>query len=186
MANVNIPLTITRPGLNVVTPIGFQAYVTETPFQIPFRYPFVDIANYAALKTAGFFRHGLKQYGLPAGAASATTSDELNPAGDSADANPTLGYQLPKTEKLVLLVKVNTLIGAEVVTVTIKGSSQYRIDDLVFEIPAATAAGSVFEFPLYDFGLLIQQGSGHIEVSAASATDEDDEHLDFALVARFA
>jgi hypothetical protein len=184
MANVNIPLTITRPGVNVVTPIGFQAYVTETPFQIPFRYPFVDISNYAALKTAGFFRHGLKQYGLPAGAASAVTSSELNPVRDAADANPTLGYQLPKTEKLILLVKVNTLIGSAVVTVTVEGSSQYRIPDQTFAIPAATAAGSVFEFPLYDFGLLIQQGSGHIEISADSATADDEEHLDFALVVR--
>lgn len=186
MANVNIPLTITRPGVNVVTPIGFQAYVTETPFQIPFRYPLVDISNYAALKSAGFFRHGLKQYGLPAGSASAATSTELNPNGDSADTNPTLGYQLPNTEKLVLLVKVKTLIGAAPVTVTIKGSAQYRIDDFVFEIPAASAVGSVFEFPLYDFGLLIQQGTGHIEISADSATADDEEHLEFALVARFA
>jgi hypothetical protein len=184
MANVNIPLTITRPGVNVVTPIGFQAYVTETPFQIPFRYPLADIANYTALKAAGFFRHGLKQYGLPAGVASAATSTELNPVGDNADVNPTLGYQLPKTEKLVLLVKVNTLIGAAVVTVTVKGSQQYRIEDQTFAIPATSAVGSVFEFPLYDFGILIQQGSGHIEISADSVTADDEEHLDFALVAR--
>lgn len=184
MANVNIPLTITRPGVNAVTPVGFQAYVTETPFQIPFRYPLVDISNYEALKTAGFFRHGLKQYGAPAGAASATTSSELNAAGDSTNANALLGYQLPKTEKLILLVKVNTVIGANPVVVTIAGSAQYRIPAQTFAIPATTAAGSVFEFPLYDFGLFIQQGSGIIQVSAASDTTDDEEHLDFALVAR--
>lgn len=190
MANKNIPLTIVRP-IASVQQVTFEAYVTESPFQIPFRYPFVDIANYAGLKTAGFFRHGLKQY-PEGGSASAVTSAELNPGSDtgghndSADSNAQLGYLLPHTEKLVLLVKVNTLIGGTDVTVTIAGSEQYSIPDVTFAIPSATAVGEVFEFPLFDFGLYLQRGSGIIKITAASSTTDDEEHLSFALVSRAA
>ena len=53
----NIPLTIHRPAVDEITPISFVANADGNTNVIPFRYPFVDIANYAALKAAGYFRH---------------------------------------------------------------------------------------------------------------------------------
>lgn len=186
MAIKNIPLTISRPNLGpVAQAIGFQALAAQgDSFQIPFRYPFVDISNYAALKTAGFFRHGLLQYPIP-GAASAETSSQLNPGGDATNTNPTLGYQLPNTEKLILLVQLTSTILTAPLTLTVKGSVQYQIEDQVITFPANTAAG-VFEIPLYDFGLFIQLGKGTLDVLVDSTTGANELLVSTALLVRYA
>jgi hypothetical protein len=184
MAIKNIPLTISRPNLGpVAQPITFAALEAQgDSFQVPFRYPFVDIGNYAALKTAGFFRHGLEQY--PAGGlASAVTSDELNPVGDAANANPQLGYQLPHTEKLILLVQITGTISTNPLTLTVKGSQQYRIADQVITFPATTAAG-IYEVPLFDFGLFIQLGTGKLDILVDSTTGANELLAKTALLVR--
>lgn len=177
MAIKNIPLTVRIPGRQVVSdPVVFAvAAAADDHFRIPRRYPFVDIANYDELVAAGFLRHGLKQN--QAGTTSAAVSTEL---GGSVTTNTegVLGYQLPTTEKLILLVQKGATTAEEI---TFEGSIQYRIPDLTVSIPSG-AVGDVFEVDLYDFGLFIEGVSGEPGLLIKSATDT----LKFALIARTA
>jgi len=61
MARKNIPLTILRPGVEELHKIEFLANAAGSENYIPFRYPFADISNYSALRSAGFFRHPLTE-----------------------------------------------------------------------------------------------------------------------------
>jgi hypothetical protein len=185
MARKHIPVTIVRPGVEELVAYTFEAVdSTDKAAFIPFRYPFADIANYEALKTAGFFRHGLQQ--PSGGAASAAVSSELGGSA-SADAITTLGYHLPRTEKLVLLVKVAEALtsGTDVVSITLSGSSKYIQDPVVIETPANPAAGTVFEIDIYNFGLYIGD-NGELKVDIATTTAADFDHVELALVARAA
>lgn len=185
MARKHIPVTIIRPGVEELVPYAFEAVdATDKAAFIPFRYPFADIANYAALKTAGFFRHGLQQ--PSGGVASAAVSSELGGSA-SADAITTLGYHLPRTEKLVLLVKVVTALtsGTDVVSITLSGSSKYIQEPVVIQTPANPAAGTIFEVDIYNFGLYIGD-NGELKVSVATTTAADFDHVEFALVSRAA
>lgn len=186
MARKHIPLTITRPGKEELLSYTFDVVdATDAAAFIPFRYPFVDIANYDALRTAGFFRHGGTQ---PAGGAqSVEVSDEL---GSSATTNTktNLGFHLPPTEKLVLLVRVvEALTGAsDVATLTISGSEKYLQDAIDLVIPAdGDAAGTIYEVDLFNFGLYLGD-NGELKLSLATTTEADIDHLEFALVARTA
>jgi hypothetical protein len=184
MARKHIPVTIVRPGVEEMVGYSFETVdQTDLASFIPFRYPFADISNYAALKTAGFFRHGLQQ--PSGGSASAAVSSELG-GSETADASTTLGYHLPRSEKLVLLVQVAEALttGTDKVSVTISGSSKYLQDAIVFESPAGPAAGSIFEIPLFNFGLYIGD-EGEIKVSQGAFTTADDKaHIKYALVSR--
>lgn len=185
MARKHIPVTIIRPGVEELVAYSFEALdATDKAAFIPFRYPFADIANLSALQTAGFFRHGLQQ--PSGGAASAAVSSELGGSA-SADAVTTLGYHLPPTEKLVLLVKVVTALtnGTDKASITLSGSSKYLQDPVVIETPANPAVGTVFEIDIYNFGLYIGD-NGELKVSIATTTAADFDHLEFALVARAA
>lgn len=183
MARKHIPVTIIRPGVEELVAYSFEAVdATDKAAFIPFRYPFADIANLSALQSAGFFRHGLQQ---PAGgAASAAVSAELGGSA-TADAVTTLGYHLPPTEKLILLVKVVTALtaGTDTVSITLSGSEKYNQAPVVIESEANPAAGTVFEIDLYNFGLYIGD-NGELKVSVATTTAADFDHIEFALVAR--
>lgn len=189
MARKHIPLTIARPGVVELQPITFEAMTqtvsgTNDTMVIPFRYPFVDIANYDALKTAGFFRHGLQQ--PSGGVASAAVSSELGGSA-SADAVTTLGYHLPPTEKLILLVKVDTALttNTDKLAITISGSDKYNQDAVTIETAADPAAGSIFELDLYEFGLFIgDEGELQITQVAFAGTAADFDHISYALVSR--
>lgn len=186
MARKHIPLTITRPGVEELVSYTFEAVdATDAAAFIPFRYPFADIANYAALRTAGFFRHGGTQ---PAGGAqSLAVSDELGGSA-TADTLTNLGFHLPPTEKLFLLVKVDeALTGAsDVATITLSGSEKYIRDAVDLVIPAdGDAAGTVYEVDLFNFGLMLGD-EGELKLSLATTTEADIDHLSFALVARTA
>lgn len=183
MARKHIPVTIIRPGVEELVAYSFEAVdSTDKAAFIPFRYPFADIANLSALQSAGFFRHGKQQ---PAGgAASAAVSAELGGSA-SADAVTTLGYHLPPTEKLILLVRVVTALtsGTDTVSITLSGSEKYNQAPVVIESEANPAAGTVFEIDLYNFGLYIGD-NGELKVSVATTTAADFDHIEFALVAR--
>lgn len=187
MAIKNIPLTISQPGVGPFAQvIGFEAVANQgDSFRIPFRYPFADIANKTALDTAGFFRHGLLQYGASAGSRNSVTSSELNPVGDNGDVNAQLGYQLPNTEKLVLLVQLTGTVATHALSITLQGSEQYRIPDKVITFAVGTTAG-IYEIPLFDFGLFLSVGTGAIDILVDSTTGANEELVKFALVARFA
>ena len=185
MARKHIPVTIIRPGVEELVAYSFEALdATDKAGFIPFRYPFADIANLSALQSAGFFRHGKQQ--PSGGAASTAVSSELGGSA-SADAVTTLGYHLPPTEKLVLLVKVVTALtaGTDVATITLSGSSKYLQDPVSIVTPANPAVGTVFEIDIYNFGLYIGD-NGELKVSIATTTAADFDHLEFALVARAA
>lgn len=183
MARVNIPLTIHRPAVKELVKVTFTANAAGNTNVIPFRYPFVDIANYTELKTKGFFRHA--------------TTDVSTAYGGSKTTNTasSLGYQLPATEKLILLVRVDAALTTDKhIKITVKGSEKYGIADLELKIAEditvdtdaiAVVAGDVLEIDLYDFGLLLDK-DGEITITAdGNATSHaDDDHVSFALIAR--
>lgn len=171
----HIPLTIVRPGVEEIQEIVFVANVTDYLWKIPFRYPFDDIENYQALRTAGFFRHD-ETGGVP------VVSSEY---GGSAvvDVKTNLGYALPRTEKLILLVTTNAATLTDVTILTITGSTQYGIEDVEYTIPVAVA-GKVYEIDLFNLGLLID--GGELNISIASVTAANNAKVSIALVARTA
>jgi len=183
MARKHIPLTIVRPSIEELITYTFEPVdATDEAAFIPFRYPFADIANYSTLRTAGFFRHGGQQ---PAGGAqSLVVSDEIG-GSSTADTLTTLGFHLPPTEKLILLVKVDTAltVNTDVATITLSGSEKYIRDAFDLVVPAATAAGTIFEIDLFNFGLMLGD-NGELKIDVATTTPADFDHLSFALVAR--
>lgn len=175
MAIKNIDLNIKRPGIDGVSDeITFTQVVSDKDYlRIPRRYPFADIANYDELVTAGYFRH-------------ATTDVSADYGGSKAvDTEGTLGFQLPNTEKLVLLVRrtgVNPAGTAET-SFTIKGSLQYGIDDVTvtWDADAQFISGTkIYEVDLYNFGLFITGVAGEKGIMIEST----DNTLEFALIAR--
>jgi hypothetical protein len=186
MARKNIPLTILRPGVEELHKIEFLANAAGNENYIPFRYPFADISNYLALRSAGFFRHPLT------GGVAAV--EETTLGGDATSDQPSnLGYQLPRTEKLVLLCLVNDdLTTDKTITITIKGSEQYDIDDVTYEIGEDSehafpvSSGDIFEIDLYNFGLLINDGELLVTADGTADTHGDDDKVSFALIARTA
>lgn len=182
MARKNIPLTIVKPG-TLAEKIVFVANADEQDNTIPYRYPFADIENYAALKAAGFFRH-----------ATTTVSTDLGGSA-TVDTASNLGFQLPNTEKLILLCRVDTALTADKhIVVTVKGSTEYGIADRTFKLAEdnvnqdtdgiLVVAGDIIEIDLYDFGLLLNDGEIVITADGNAANDADDDHISFALVAR--
>lgn len=183
MARVNIPLTIHRPAVKELVKVTFAANAAGNTNVIPFRYPFADIANYSDLKAKGFFRHA--------------TTDVSTDYGGSKTANTasSLGYQLPATEKLILLVRVEEALTTDKhIEITVKGSEKYGIADLELKIAEDVSvdtdgievvAGDVLEIDLYDFGLLLDE-DGEITITAAgnASNKADDDHVSFALIAR--
>lgn len=166
MAILNVPLTIKVPGKEGASEkISFaSAAAADDSFRIPRRYPFADISNYDALKSDGFFRHATKD-----------VSSELGGSSDS-NSEGVLGYQLPRTEKLVLLARKGAS-AAE--TVTFKGSQEYGIDDIEVEVPSGST-GDLYELDLFNMGLLLEGVTGEPGVMIESATDT----LELALVVR--
>lgn len=180
MAIKNLALNIRRPGADSLgDKITFTSVATANDYlRIPRRYPFADIANYSTLVTDGFFRHGLKYTSVGiAGTTVKTVSTEL---GGSVTTNTegVLGYELPNTEKLVLLVKKGATTDE---TFVIEGSLEYGIPDVTIATGAG-AVGDLFEVDLYNFGLFIGgiDGEHGVMIKAGHTT------LAFALIARAA
>lgn len=183
MPRKHIPLTIVRPGVEELYKIDFKANAKDQQNIIPFRYPFADISNYQSLKDKDFFRH-------------ATTHVDESLGGNSdTNARTTLGYKLPRTEKLILVCKVTSALGSgNNVTITVRGSKQYQIEDIHYKITQnlssnsdadlQVSANDVFEIDLYNFGLLIDS-EGEIVIETTSADAEADKaKVSFGLVAR--
>ena len=173
MARKNIPLTISRPAVQELREIVFVANV-DLDWVIPYRYPFADIENFTELKNAGYFRHATQE-----------VSTELGGSA-SEDTFTNLGFELPNTEKLILLVKIKTDLATDVLTLTIDGSDEYGIDDTVYTIPADATVGQVFEIDLYDFGLLISGTNREVNMKFASDTAGNLDNVEIALIARMA
>lgn len=167
MARTNIKLNIKIPGrLGVSEKITFTKG-TADGLRIPYRFPFADIANYNQLKAIGYFRHATK-----------TVSTELG-GSNNAGTEGRLGFELPYTEKLILLVKKGAVAAEKL---TIVGSSNYKIPDLVIDVPAG-AIGDLFEIDLYDYGLFI---ADNVAGELGMLFNDIDTTLELALIARMA
>lgn len=89
-----------------------------TNYQIPFRYPFEDIANYNELKNAGIFRAETKE-----------VSKIFGEVG--TDKNNQLGFALPRVENVFLIAQKGAA-GQE--TITIKGAEKHGTQDAVIKL----------------------------------------------------
>ncbi|MFA5195172.1 MAG: hypothetical protein WC401_05180 [Bacteroidales bacterium] len=190
MARKNIPLTIHQPGNSgISSEITFASVAAEDDLLcIPRRYPFADIANLSALRTAGYFRHEL------IGGVMGVSGD----LGGSSTTNTegTLGFQLPRTEKLVLLVRRTGVPATEDPEFAggtakhkfvIKGSEQYDVPDTEVEWAADEtflAGTKIYEIDLYNFGLYISGEAGEDGLTIVVTDDESTPALEFALIAR--
>lgn len=164
MAIKNIKVIVAPPALDALSPkIEFVASASANDYiRIPRRVPFVDV-----VAPSGFFRH-----------ATQTVSTDEFPGSATTNTEGGLGYQLPPTEKLVLLVKKGATT-AEVFT--IEGSTEYRITDLEISVPSGSV-GDLYEFNLSNLGLFIGGVAGEAGVMIKNATTT----LGMALVVRAA
>lgn len=156
MATKNIPLVIAKPNRGIEAPLKLTSVFAASAaggdlFRIPRRYPFADITA-----PAGFFRHNIPQNG--SGSAATAVSTELGGVA-GANALTTLGYELPPTEKLILLVQKGTAAGTAD-SFVVKGSLEYRIDDVTVALPSADALGTEYEIDVFNFGLYIGRKVG--------------------------
>ena len=173
----NIDLNIKRPGVEGKAIVFTSVATTADHLRIPRRYPFADIVDYADLKTDGFFRH-----------ATTTVSTELGGSA-SADAEGNLGFELPNTEKLILLLKRVGVAstGTAKLTITIEGSTEYGIADKEIEIAADstfTSGTEIREIDLYDFGLYISGIAGEKGLMIKVETLDTISTVSLALIAR--
>lgn len=183
MATKNVPLIIAVPGRgNAPVTVSFVASAADGDlFRIPRRYPI----NSTDIKyPAGFFRHNVIQNS--GGSPSFDVSSELG-GSMSVGANSTLGFELPRTEKLVLLAKKGTT-GAE--TLTFKGSEEYRIADVVVTLPAAAngndGVGTIYEIDLFDLGLFVGRKAGQAIAEDGVLIVANTAETAVALIARVA
>lgn len=148
MANVDAKITIKTPT-KAYQSITFQSLSANDVFVIPYRFPYGDIVNATALKADGKLRNSSTTVGKYGG-----------------------GYQLPQTEKLILLAKLGT---TDETTLTFTGNKFKGIPDKTVEIPEGSV-GDLLEIDLYDFGLLLTE-EGEVKIKT-------DKALSVALIAR--
>lgn len=134
----NIKLTIHTPGDKKAVEVVFQNLHANTPYPISYRYSVNDIANYAELQENGKLRH------------IANRSSQVG------------GIQLPRTEKLILLVKGNS------------DASKLTIGETVYELEGGS---KLFEIDMFDFGLRLN-GGYEVELKC-------DKSFGVALIARY-
>ena len=111
MADVDAKITIKTPT-KAYQSITFQSLSANDVFVIPYRFPYGDIVNATALKADGKLRNSSTTVGKYGG-----------------------GYQLPQTEKLILLAKLGT---TDATTLTFTGNKFKGIPNKTVEIPAGT------------------------------------------------
>ena len=176
MSFINIKLNIHQPGIDGVTDEIVFTTIQESGdvLRIPRRYPFVDIANYQELRERGYFRH-----------ATTAVSSELG-GSDVSNTEGKLGFQLPPTEKLILLVKRTGVAGTGTPAqeFQISNSRLHQADPVVVSWEADsqfTEGVKLYEIDLYNFGLYIDNTVYPEEQGIQIITDEG---LEFALIAR--
>ena len=134
----NIKLTIHTPGDKKAVEVAFQNLSATTPHLIPYRYSVDNIANYAELQANGKLRHAERRSDIDG------------------------GIQLPRTEKLILLVKGDS------------AASKLTIGETVYELEGGS---KLFEIDMFDFGLMINEG-GEVELKC-------DKPISVAFIARY-
>lgn len=134
----NIKLTIHTPGDKKAVEVAFQNLSAIVPYPILYRYSINDIVNYAELQANGKLRH----------------MEQRSDIGG--------GIQLPRTEKLILLVKGNS------------DAAKLTIGEAVYELEGGS---KLFEIDMFDFGLRINEG-GEVELKC-------DKPISVAFIARY-
>jgi hypothetical protein len=181
MANKNIPLLIAVPNRGVASVLkvaGYRAKDSGDYLRIPRRYPFADITA-----PDGYFRHNVLQNGT--NARETAISDELSPVAAGANALNTLGFELPPTEKLILLISKGPALNTAA-TVVIKGSLEYKQDDITIDLPSTDAAGTIYEVDVTSFGLLIGRKTGVVPAEDGIIVTPGDTSTGLLLIARVA
>ena len=163
MARTNVKVIVKRPGFDFVNKIPFTTLEAGDEVRIPRRTPFKDVANLQYLVDTGFLRSEVLE-----------VTDKYGGKNDAGSLT-NLGLTLPRTEKLILLVK-NPV--ATKVDLTISGNKRAGTTTRVVEIPAG-AIGDIYELDLFDLGLMIED---NVEGSAIIKTSAD---IGIVLVARF-
>ena len=148
MADVSAKVIIKTPT-KAYQSITFQSLSANDVFIIPYRIAYGDIVNTTALKADGKLRNSSTTVGKYGG-----------------------GYQLPQTEKLILLAKLGT---TDATTLTFTGNKFKGIPNKTVEITAGSV-GDLLEIDLYDLGLLLTE-EGEVKI-------QTDEALSVALIAR--
>jgi hypothetical protein len=181
MANKNIPVLIAVPNRGLAAPLritGYRAKDAGDFLRIPRRYPFADVTA-----PSGFFRHNISQNETGSPEFTAVSSELGGVAG--ANALTTLGFELPPTEKLILLVSKGPALNTAA-TVVIKGSLEYKQDDVTITLPATDAAGTIYEIDITSFGLLIGRKSGVGSAEDGIIVTPGDTSTGLLLIARVA
>jgi hypothetical protein len=181
MANKNIPVLIALPNRGPAAALkiaGFRAKDSGGYLRIPRRYPFADVTA-----PAGYFRHNMQQNVAGSPDFTAVSSEIGGVAG--ANALTTLGFELPPTEKLILLVSKGPAENTAG-SVVIKGSLEYKQDDITIALPAADVAGTIYEIDLTSFGLLIGRKTGVAAVEDGIIVTPGDTGTGLLLIARVA
>ena len=96
-----------------------------------------------------------------------------------------MGFELPPTEKLILLISKGPAVDTAG-TVVIKGSIEYKQADITITLPAADAAGTVYEVDLTSFGLLIGRKTGVVPAEDGIILTPGDTATGLLLIARVA
>lgn len=137
MATKNIKVLVRRPGHDTHTKLTFESITANDVIRVPRRTPYADIVNLDDLKASGFIRTSTTQVTTKYG------------GSNTAGAYSKLGLTLPRTEKLVLLVK-NPATTA--VSIKLSGNSRAGMGETTIAIPTGVA-GDVYEIDLFDMGL---------------------------------
>jgi hypothetical protein len=145
----NVPLTL---GLISGSNFIVRDTTGAQQLRIPRRFPMADV-----VAPAGYFRHNIEQ-NASSGSASTAVSDEIGGVA-GANALTTLGFELPRTEKLILLARKGPA-ATTAATITIKGSLEYKQPDMVITLPAADAINTLYEIDITNFGLFIGRKAG--------------------------
>lgn len=157
MADVNIKVLVRRPAGNLITNLPFQTLAANDVLFINRRIDYSDIVNLTALKDDGFFR-------------TKVTAAHTAYAG---------GLQLPRTEKLILLVRNPNVTAA---TAVITGNARVGTVNQTITFPANAAQDTelkIYEVDLYDMGLYIEDVvNGGVKITVGHA-------LEVLLIARF-
>ena len=148
MADVSAKVTVKTPT-KAYQSITFQSLSADDVFVIPYRIAYSDIQNAIALKADGKLRNSSTTVGKYGG-----------------------GYQLPQTEKLILLAKLGS---TDATTLTFTGNNFKGIPNKTVAIPAGKV-GDLLEIDLYDLGLLLTE-EGEVKIKT-------DKALSVSLIAR--
>lgn len=181
MANKNVPLLIAKPDRGVAAKLKIAGFVVKDNgdyLRIPRRYPFADITA-----PAGYFRHNVQQNG--SNARETAISAELSPVAAASNALNTLGFELPPTEKLILLIRKGVAADTAA-SVVIKGSLEYKQDDITINLEAADAADTIYEVDLTSFGLFIGRKSGVVSAEDGIIITPSSTSTGVLLIARVA